>query len=84
MGGMGVGEDLSSVEVYSPWSGAWVSLDKEMREVNGWCSACLGESRVCCQIKDRNVCQIIRVSLTVQKNSQYYTSENEWTINLIY
>ena len=43
MGGMGVGEDLSSVEVYSPWSGAWVSLDKEMREVNGWCSACLGE-----------------------------------------
>ena len=34
VGGMGVGEDLSSVEVFSPWSGAWASLDKEMREVN--------------------------------------------------
>ena len=44
VGGMGVGDDLSSVEVFSPWSGAWTSLDRDMREVNGWCSACLGES----------------------------------------
>ncbi len=44
VGGMGVGEDLSSVEVFSPWSRAWTSLDRGMREVDGWCSACLGES----------------------------------------
>ena len=44
VGGMGVGEDLNSVEVFSPWSGAWTTMDREMREVNGWCSACLGES----------------------------------------
>ena len=43
VGGMGVEDDLSSVEVFNPFSGEWSFLPLEMKEVNGWCSACLGD-----------------------------------------
>ena len=42
VGGMGVEEDLSSVEVLSPGAAEWRLLEDGMKEVNGWCSACLG------------------------------------------
>ena len=42
VGGMGVDDDLSSVEVLNPYTGEWSFLPLEMKEVNGWCSACLG------------------------------------------
>merc|ERR1719422_342263 len=41
VGGMGVEEDLSSVEVLSPGAAEWRLLEDGMKEVNGWCSACL-------------------------------------------
>jgi len=41
VGGMGVEEDLSSVEVLSPGAAEWRLLEGGMKEVNGWCSACL-------------------------------------------
>ena len=40
--GMGVEEDLSSVEVYNPYTREWTYLSCDMKEVNGWCSAALG------------------------------------------
>ena len=39
---MGVEEDLSSVEVYNPYTREWTYLSCDMKEVNGWCSAALG------------------------------------------
>ena len=40
---MGEEEDLSSVEVFCPTSNEWSTLPSEMKEVNGWCTACLIE-----------------------------------------
>ena len=45
VGGMGVEDDLCSVEVFSPTSGQWHYLPAQMKEVNGWCSACLGKTK---------------------------------------
>ena len=42
-GGMGEKEDLSSCEVFCPSNNQWTKM-KPMNEVNGWCSACLGDS----------------------------------------
>ena len=36
VGGMGVDDDLSSVEVFNPYTGDWSFLPLEMKEVNGW------------------------------------------------
>jgi len=42
IGGMGVDDDLSSIEVYNPFSNqGWSYLNQDMKEVNGWCSAAL-------------------------------------------
>ena len=43
VGGMGVEDDLCSVEVFSPTASTWTFLPTSMKEVNGWCTACLGE-----------------------------------------
>ena len=43
VGGMGEKEDLSTGEIFCPSSNEWSKLSKPMAEVNGWCSACLGE-----------------------------------------
>ena len=43
VGGMGVEDDLCSVEVFCPYSATWSLLPASMKEVNGWCSACLGQ-----------------------------------------
>ena len=43
VGGMGVGDDLSSVEMFNPYTSTWTSLGQDMNEVNGWCTACLGK-----------------------------------------
>ena len=56
VGGMGVDDDLSSVEVFNPYTGDWSFLPLEMKEVNGWCSACLGS------ILNINVTQISKNS----------------------
>ena len=45
VGGMGVEDDLCSVEVFSPTSGQCHYLPAQMKEVNGWCSACLGKKK---------------------------------------
>ena len=42
MGGMGVDSDLSTMEVYNPTTKEWKMLNYEMKEVNGWCTVCLG------------------------------------------
>ena len=46
VGGMGVEDDLASVEVFCPTSATWSFLPASMKEVNGWCTACLGECLV--------------------------------------
>lgn len=46
VGGMGEEEDLSSVEVFCPTSSEWTMLPSPMKEVNGWCTACLVEKPV--------------------------------------
>ena len=43
VGGMGEKEDLSTGEIFCPSSNEWSKMSKPMAEVNGWCSACLGE-----------------------------------------
>ena len=43
VGGMGEKEDLSTGEIFCPSSNEWTKMNKPMSEVNGWCSACLGE-----------------------------------------
>ena len=43
VGGMGEKEDLSTGEIFCPSSNEWSKMSKPMSEVNGWCSACLGE-----------------------------------------
>ena len=40
---MGEKEDLSTGEIFCPSSNEWSKMSKPMAEVNGWCSACLGE-----------------------------------------
>merc|ERR1719411_2176203 len=53
VGGMGEEDDLSSVEVFCPTSGDWRYLPAEMKEVNGWCSACLVEKPVRMMVEER-------------------------------
>ena len=46
VGGMGEKEDLSTGEIFCPSSNEWSKMSKPMAEVNGWCSACLGETQL--------------------------------------
>jgi len=67
VGGMGVDDDLSTVEVYNSITQQWTVMSQSMKEVNGWCTVCLvekpirmmSEPRVYSKHSDRGFCNII-------------------------
>ena len=74
---MGEKEDLFCGEIFCPSSNEWTKMNKPMAEVNGWCSACLGEIQLVFLTRIVNaVDKPIRMMLDEREVTRSGTGEN--------